>query len=165
MIVILNCPFWLSRGLGALTSLNFTNLFPHSRITTKFDIIARVLRLTKEPTVSHYLRDIFYVKRFVLLKKNKSSYIMNVSHHNFYFSETTAMNPQFHIQIPRSGAAKCHVVVSVVLFVQCLTKLCTHFRKNTLMSIKMTLFWRHVLNKGSFLYRATCKTKILYYTS
>ena len=23
------------------------------------------------------------------------------------------MNPQFHIQIPRSGAAKCHVVVSV----------------------------------------------------
>ena len=27
-------------------------------------------------------------------------------------SDTTAMNPQFHIQIPRSGAAKCHVVVS-----------------------------------------------------
>ena len=26
--------------------------------------------------------------------------------------DTTAMNPQFHIQIPRSGAAKCHVVVS-----------------------------------------------------
>ena len=25
------------------------------------------------------------------------------------------MNPQFHIQIPRSGAAKCHVVVSLIL--------------------------------------------------
>ena len=33
----------------------------------------------------------------------------------FIFAETTAMNPQFHIQIPRSGAAKCHVVVSVIL--------------------------------------------------
>ena len=33
-----------------------------------------------------------------------------------FFAETTAMNPQFHIQIPRSSAsatAKCHVVVSV----------------------------------------------------
>ena len=30
-----------------------------------------------------------------------------------FVAETTAMNPQFHIQIPRSGAAKCHVVVSV----------------------------------------------------
>ena len=30
-------------------------------------------------------------------------------------SDTTAMNPQFHIQIPRSGAAKCHVVVSLNL--------------------------------------------------
>jgi len=34
----------------------------------------------------------------------------------FFVAETTAMNPQFHIQIPRSSAsatAKCHVVVSV----------------------------------------------------
>ncbi|XP_023330872.1 calpain-9 [Eurytemora carolleeae] len=29
------------------------------------------------------------------------------------YIETTAMNPQFHIQIPRTGTAKCHVVVSV----------------------------------------------------
>lgn len=29
------------------------------------------------------------------------------------FSETTAMNPQFHVQIPRSTSNKCHVVVSV----------------------------------------------------
>ena len=40
-------------------------------------------------------------------------------------SDTTAMNPQFHIQIPRSGAAKCHVVVSenklfLEVFVSCL---------------------------------------------
>ncbi|XP_068245051.1 calpain-9-like isoform X1 [Palaemon carinicauda] len=27
--------------------------------------------------------------------------------------ETTAMNPQFHVQIPRAGLSKCHVVVSV----------------------------------------------------
>lgn len=29
------------------------------------------------------------------------------------YPETTAMNPQFHIQIPRASAAKCHVVVAV----------------------------------------------------
>ncbi|KAL0275667.1 UNVERIFIED_CONTAM: hypothetical protein PYX00_003457 [Menopon gallinae] len=29
------------------------------------------------------------------------------------YTETTAMNPQFHIQIPRSSGNKCHVVVSV----------------------------------------------------
>ena len=34
---------------------------------------------------------------------------------DIYYSDTTAMNPQFHIQIPRSGAAKCHVVVSLTL--------------------------------------------------
>ena len=34
---------------------------------------------------------------------------------DIYSSDTTAMNPQFHIQIPRSGAAKCHVVVSLTL--------------------------------------------------
>uniref|UniRef100_A0A0P4WQE7 Peptidase C2 calpain large subunit domain-containing protein n=1 Tax=Scylla olivacea TaxID=85551 RepID=A0A0P4WQE7_SCYOL len=28
-------------------------------------------------------------------------------------AETTAMNPQFHVQIPRAGLSKCHVVVSV----------------------------------------------------
>ena len=31
----------------------------------------------------------------------------------FVHTETTAMNPQFHIQIPRSNNIKCHVVVSV----------------------------------------------------
>lgn len=30
-----------------------------------------------------------------------------------YDSETTAMNPQFVIQIPRGVATKCHVVVAV----------------------------------------------------
>ena len=53
-------------------------------------------------------------------------------HCEYYILETTAMNPQFHIQIPRSagasggsqsgnqanaaggsGSSKCHVVVSV----------------------------------------------------
>ncbi|KAK7865864.1 hypothetical protein R5R35_003980 [Gryllus longicercus] len=29
------------------------------------------------------------------------------------YIDTTATNPQFHVQIPRSAAAKCHVVVSV----------------------------------------------------
>ena len=28
-------------------------------------------------------------------------------------AETTAMNPQFFVQIPRTASAKCHVVVSV----------------------------------------------------
>lgn len=28
-------------------------------------------------------------------------------------TETTAMNPQFFVQIPRTASAKCHVVVSV----------------------------------------------------
>ncbi|KAK3924538.1 Calpain-1 catalytic subunit [Frankliniella fusca] len=32
------------------------------------------------------------------------------------YTETTAMNPQFHIQIPRSASNKCHVVVSVTQF-------------------------------------------------
>ncbi|XP_076318104.1 calpain-9-like isoform X2 [Tachypleus tridentatus] len=30
-----------------------------------------------------------------------------------FYIETTAMNPQFHIHIPKNGAKKCHVVVSV----------------------------------------------------
>jgi hypothetical protein len=30
------------------------------------------------------------------------------------FIETTSVNPQFHVQIPRSGHAKCHMVVSVM---------------------------------------------------
>ena len=30
-----------------------------------------------------------------------------------FFPDTTAMNPQFHIQIPRTNNVKCHVVVSV----------------------------------------------------
>lgn len=30
------------------------------------------------------------------------------------YPETTAMNPQFHIGIPRTSGNKCHVVVSVV---------------------------------------------------
>ncbi|XP_046990886.1 calpain-9-like [Schistocerca americana] len=30
-----------------------------------------------------------------------------------HFAETTATNPQFHVQIPRTSASKCHVVVSV----------------------------------------------------
>ena len=30
----------------------------------------------------------------------------------FLFAETTAMNPQFYVQIPRTDSAKCHVVVS-----------------------------------------------------
>ncbi|XP_042882678.1 calpain-11-like isoform X2 [Penaeus japonicus] len=29
------------------------------------------------------------------------------------YTDTTAMNPQFHVQIPRAGLSKCHVVVSV----------------------------------------------------
>ncbi|XP_076054370.1 calpain-9-like [Oratosquilla oratoria] len=29
------------------------------------------------------------------------------------YLETTSMNPQFHVQIPRAGLSKCHVVVSV----------------------------------------------------
>ncbi|XP_069705576.1 calpain-1 catalytic subunit-like isoform X2 [Periplaneta americana] len=32
------------------------------------------------------------------------------------YTETTAMNPQFHIQIPRTSSNKCHVVVSVTQF-------------------------------------------------
>lgn len=32
------------------------------------------------------------------------------------FSETTAMNPQFHVQIPRANSNKCHVVVSVTQY-------------------------------------------------
>ncbi|XP_034250609.1 calpain-9-like isoform X2 [Thrips palmi] len=32
------------------------------------------------------------------------------------YTDTTAMNPQFHIQIPRSASNKCHVVVSVTQF-------------------------------------------------
>ncbi|XP_022235291.1 calpain clp-1-like [Limulus polyphemus] len=29
------------------------------------------------------------------------------------YKETTAMNPQFHVHIPKNGTNKCHVVVSV----------------------------------------------------
>ncbi|KAF2895792.1 hypothetical protein ILUMI_10383 [Ignelater luminosus] len=32
------------------------------------------------------------------------------------FIETTSMNPQFHVQIPRTSSNKCHVVVSVTQF-------------------------------------------------
>ncbi|CAH0387534.1 unnamed protein product [Bemisia tabaci] len=32
------------------------------------------------------------------------------------YPETTSMNPQFHIQIPRSSSNKCHVVVSVTQY-------------------------------------------------
>ncbi|KAG8226694.1 hypothetical protein J437_LFUL005509 [Ladona fulva] len=32
------------------------------------------------------------------------------------YTETTSMNPQFHIQIPRSSMNKCHVVVSVTQY-------------------------------------------------
>ncbi|XP_068083720.1 calpain-9 [Anabrus simplex] len=32
------------------------------------------------------------------------------------YTDTTAMNPQFHIQIPRTSTNKCHVVVSVTQF-------------------------------------------------
>lgn len=32
------------------------------------------------------------------------------------YTETTAMNPQFHVQIPRSSSNKCHVVVSVTQY-------------------------------------------------
>lgn len=32
------------------------------------------------------------------------------------FPDTTAMNPQFHIQIPRTSSNKCHVVVSVTQY-------------------------------------------------
>jgi hypothetical protein len=35
-------------------------------------------------------------------------------------AETTAMNPQFHIQIPRTSSNKCHVVVSVTQFYETL---------------------------------------------
>ena len=31
----------------------------------------------------------------------------------FLCTETAGQNPQFHIQIPRSSASKCHVVVSL----------------------------------------------------
>lgn len=36
--------------------------------------------------------------------------------HIIFFSETTSMNPQFHVQIPRTSTNKCHVVVSVTQF-------------------------------------------------
>ncbi|XP_049817199.1 calpain-9-like isoform X2 [Aethina tumida] len=32
------------------------------------------------------------------------------------FIETTAMNPQFHVQIPRTSSNKCHVVVSITQY-------------------------------------------------
>nr|CAH7717763.1 unnamed protein product [Callosobruchus chinensis] len=32
------------------------------------------------------------------------------------YTDTTAMNPQFHVQIPRSAGGKCHVVVSVTQY-------------------------------------------------
>ncbi|CAH0563874.1 unnamed protein product [Brassicogethes aeneus] len=32
------------------------------------------------------------------------------------YTETTAMNPQFHVQIPRSSSNKCHVVVSITQY-------------------------------------------------
>lgn len=32
------------------------------------------------------------------------------------YTDTTSMNPQFHVQIPRSTSNKCHVVVSVTQF-------------------------------------------------
>ncbi|PSN56109.1 hypothetical protein C0J52_10639 [Blattella germanica] len=37
------------------------------------------------------------------------------------WTDTTAMNPQFHIQIPRTSSNKCHVVVSVTQFYETLS--------------------------------------------
>jgi len=48
----------------------------------------------------------------VLVSSTKSSRIAIV----LTDAETTAMNPQFHIQIPRTSSNKCHVVVSVTQF-------------------------------------------------
>jgi len=52
--------------------------------------------------------------------------------------DTTAMNPQFHIQIPRSGAAKCHVVVSVTQ--QYETNVVSNKKKRTLHHIGFAVY-------------------------
>jgi hypothetical protein len=54
------------------------------------------------------------------------------------YMETTAMNPQFHIQIPRSGAAKCHVVVSVTQ--QYETNVANNKKKRTLHHIGFAVY-------------------------
>jgi len=54
------------------------------------------------------------------------------------YMETTAMNPQFHIQIPRSGAAKCHVVVSVTQ--QYETNVTNNKKKRTLHHIGFAVY-------------------------
>jgi len=54
------------------------------------------------------------------------------------YIETTAMNPQFHIQIPRSGAAKCHVVVSVTQ--QYETNVSNNKKKRTLHHIGFAVY-------------------------
>ena len=48
------------------------------------------------------------------------------------------MNPQFHIQIPRSGAAKCHVVVSVTQ--QYETNVTNNKKKRTLHHIGFAVY-------------------------
>ena len=48
------------------------------------------------------------------------------------------MNPQFHIQIPRSGAAKCHVVVSVTQ--QYETNITNNKKKRTLHHIGFAVY-------------------------
>ncbi|CAG0918880.1 unnamed protein product, partial [Notodromas monacha] len=51
------------------------------------------------------------------------------------YKQTTAVNPQFHIQIPRSGHTKCHMVVSVTQEYK--TQLCHSMRGGLLDSKKL----------------------------
>ena len=56
--------------------------------------------------------DVFTTKQN--LRKHSTVQWKNFPFNIFFFSDTTSMNPQFHIQIPRSPSlSKCHVVVSV----------------------------------------------------
>lgn len=56
----------------------------------------------------------------------------------FYFLETTAMNPQFHIQIPRMSGNKCHVVVSITQFYE--TNVIEIKRRRTLYAIGFAVY-------------------------
>lgn len=56
---------------------------------------------------------------FLLLSHLVSSFVcFNHTHlkRKLFILETTAMNPQFHVQIPRTSSNKCHVVVSITQY-------------------------------------------------
>ena len=64
--------------------------------------------------------EVLQVREFAISRKKNSKNslkILLILKINIFFSgyvDTTSMNPQFHIQIPRSpNLSKCHVVVSV----------------------------------------------------